>query len=142
MNTGKSRQLPQGGDPLIDWIFNALILLLKHVKIYKVRGLKDPGDNTVLDGYMVDLGDSWEIYLDARSNDPLELILIHELAHALFCDVISDDEDLISNLETVLWDKFTENQKSFLKSFMPKRVSKKKPKKLSYDFKFTFSDDK
>lgn len=125
------KKYPSAGDILVDWIFKRLIYILERELVRKKKGLYDPdvSSRQAVLGFLY--FNDRIIYLNSSKRahpTKIELTktLVHELAHLLFPDV---SERYIKQIEEILWIKLTNEQKKFLKRYIPKYEVTKNPKK-------------
>lgn len=125
----KARQnIPLSGDRLVDIIFKMLLdTLEKEIKAVRMKkDLRDPTDRRqFLRGLLIE----GKIYLGKRAHvrkkSPLISTLIHELAHEALGNI---KERRIRQFESILWVRFTDAQKRFLRKYIPKYEVKEEPK--------------
>ncbi|MDP3710720.1 MAG: hypothetical protein Q8R29_03320 [bacterium] len=127
-----ARKIPLSGDRLVDWEFRRIIYVLDNIVefIKKKKVLRDPDDRRkrllgfLMTGHKV-------IYLSSNKRYcPLAKTLIHEALHVLYPPYISRvPHRCIFQKEEILWLRFTEAQKRFLRSYIPKHEVKTDPPK-------------
>ncbi|HAQ05353.1 TPA: hypothetical protein DCP13_00930 [Candidatus Azambacteria bacterium] len=125
------------GDWLVNWFFRRCIQILRseewQIQMKPNLRLRHEGEqrSEVLCG-MTDFGNNI-IYLNPSrrkhpTSDDLAKTLVHELAHILFNS--SEDDKFVShrNIYQIekIWDRFSENQRKALLSFIPKKYRQKK----------------
>lgn len=126
------RDVPLSGDSLTDWIFKQFIFYLRKetIHIKRKRKLLDPNNKhkKTIRGLMEPKSVSSEGNIEITINSSLHCdrneeveTLIHELGHVVFW---TTPEWSIKSLEGILIKKFTPEQKSFLKSFIPRHEVK------------------
>lgn len=122
-----TQRTPFSGDKLVDIIFKTLLEVLeKEIEVIRMKKvLRDPDNkHRELHGLLVE----GKIYLGKRrhriKNTPLVKTLIHELIHAA---IPSLGERRVRQLEEVLYARFTDGQKRFLRKFIPKHEVKRDP---------------
>lgn len=125
----RPKNIPLSGDVLVDTFFEILIEALEKtiesVRMKKI--LLDPDDRRKeLHGLLSE----GKIYLGKHKHkvkkSPLVKTLIHELLHAI-TDVEVVREWKIRRLERVLYIRFTDVQKRFLRRYIPKHEVKEEP---------------
>lgn len=125
----RPKNMPLSGDILVDTLFEILIEALEKtieaVRMKKV--LRDPDNRRKeLHGLLIE----GKIYLGKHKHKvkkaPLVKTLIHELLHAV-TDVEVVKEWKIRRLERVLYIRFTDAQKRFLRKYIPKHEVKEEP---------------
>jgi hypothetical protein len=131
MNSPKEASLahlPRSGDKLVDWIFKQFVFFLRkettHIKRKKristaridpqltVAGMMCPQDEA---GHRVDILINSAKNAHRSRDDELKT-LIHELCHLVFWKTW---ERFIGQMEMIMLEKLTQEQKSYLKSFIP-----------------------
>ncbi|MBI2058021.1 MAG: hypothetical protein HYT63_03535 [Candidatus Yanofskybacteria bacterium] len=128
------REVPLSGDKLVDWIFKQFVFFLRKetlaVKRKKrlldpdnlhrrvIRGLMQPQVGPGGHGIEITINSSRSIHCN---RDKEAETLIHELSHVVFWKTW---ERFIGQAENILVEKFTQEQKDFLKSFLPRSESK------------------
>ena len=123
------------GDWLVNWFFRRFIQILRseewQIQMKPNLRYEGEGPSEVLCG-MTDFGNNI-IYLNPSRKehptcDDLAKTLVHELAHILFNS--SEDDKFVShrNIYQIekIWDRFSENQRKALLSFIPKKYRPKK----------------
>ena len=126
------RRVPLSGDELVDWVFKQFIFFLsrKTLHIKRKKRLLDPDDKShrSIMG-MMDSGAAPKIKITIncakslhKNRDKEVETLIHELGHIVFWKT---PERFIKQIEEILIDRFTQEQKNFLKSFIPRHEVKK-----------------
>lgn len=128
------RDVPLSGDRLTDWIFKQFIFFLRKetLAIKRKKRLLDPDNHhrRVIRGLMQPEvgpgGHGIEITINVSKSihcnrDEEVETLVHELSHIVFWKT---RERFIGQAENILVEKFTREQKDFLKSFLPRRESK------------------
>jgi len=121
---------PVSGDALIDTIFLIVVdSIKKHVKAIRMkRKLKHPDTNQALYGLLI--RDENAIYIEKpvrhskKERDMILSTLIHEVLHLV---MQSSFENRIRRLEKVLMTRLTDEQKKYLRDFLPKHIVKKEP---------------
>lgn len=127
MEKKQKRKLPLSGDSLIDLEFKILVETLEReisaIRLKKV--LRDPDDRRK---DLLGLLTEGKIYLGKRSHrvyqEPMVRTLIHELKHASRPPI---REKRIRQLAKYYFARFTDQQKRFLRSYIPKHEVKKEP---------------
>lgn len=131
----ETNEFPSSGDLLIDWHFKQLIepLLKETVIVRKKKPLFDPNDppprKAVRGLYVPRDNEPDIIYLNSSKSvhtnwkEYVET-LIHELSHNIHTKAEETD---IKELEEILTLKFTDDQKKYLKQFIPKKPVKLDP---------------
>ncbi len=127
------RSVPLSGDKLVDWVFKQFIFFLRRetLAIKRKKRLLDPDDHhrRVILGLMQSEvgpgGHGIEITINSSKSvhcnrDEEAKTLIHELNHVVFWKT---QERFIRQAENILVEKFTQEQKDFLKSFLPRNES-------------------
>jgi hypothetical protein len=122
------RDTPTSGDKLVDWVFKQFIFFLRretlHIKRKKrllndhrraIRGLMDPESQPKIE---ITINCAKSVH--ENRNEEVGT-LIHELAHIVFWKT---REEFIGQIERILIEKFTQEQKDLLKSFIPKHEVK------------------
>ena len=125
------KNLPLSGNRLTDWIFKRLIYLLeKKVQfIFRTKGaLRMPDNKRVfLWGYYHSVNDSNKIVIfiggGHKTRDEMGKTLVHELSHLFFFV----GERQILQIESILWNSFTQEQRNLIKSYIPRHSVKKQP---------------
>lgn len=101
----------------IDNLFLLFLDILRKgdVAVHRIKDLKNPDDGKKISGLL------WnkKIYIE-DGLDQAELIktLIHELIHFIFDD-LSVEEILVVNMEELIWQKLSEEQKNQLWEYIP-----------------------
>lgn len=118
---------PLSGDRLADIIFKMLLEVLEKeiVAIRMKKVLRDPDNRRKeLHGLLI----HGKIYLGKRrhriKNTPLVKTLIHELVHETMPSL---RERRVKQLEEILYTRFTESQRRFLRKYIPKHEVKGNP---------------
>ena len=119
---------------LIDWLFKRIVHVLesKIDNIFKKKVLKDGHQGLAGVVFSKSLGcDEDVIFISAAkcrhaNKDDTAQTLIHEVLHVLMPEV---RERYILQLEVVVWQLLTKEQKQIIKSFIPKHTVKRKIKK-------------
>lgn len=119
-------QVPLSGDKLVDWVFKQFIFFIRRetLSIKRKKRLLNPDDKhrRAICGLMDPQSEPKIIITinSARrvhpSKDAEVETLIHELSHIVFWKT---PERFIGQVEKILVNKFTKEQKTFLKSFLP-----------------------
>lgn len=123
--------IPLSGDNLTDWIFKQFVFFLRRetLNIKRRKRLSDPDDkhHRAIRGLMdYTFEPNIEIIINSAKsrhgsrNEEVET-LIHELAHIVFWKT---PERFIEQIEKILISKFTQEQRNFLKSFIPRHEVK------------------
>jgi len=128
------REVPLSGDKLTDWVFKQFIFFLRRETLIikrkkrllnpadphkKVRcGLMEPELAPGGHGIQITINPAKSIH--CNRDEEVET-LIHELSHVVFWKT---PERFIGQIEKILVNKFTQEQKSFLKSFIPRHEVK------------------
>ena len=128
------REVPLSGDDWIDWTFKQFVFFLRRETLRIKRkkrlyyqkdrhrkaiwGLMEPGVGP--GGHVI------EITINSakrkhKDRDAELGTLIHELSHIVFWKTW---ERFIGQAENILVERFTQEQKDFLKSFLPRNESK------------------
>lgn len=129
MEKRRRRKFPLSGDHLVDVFFRTLIDVLDGdlEAIYMKKDLRDP-DNRKRRLFGILMRDEKRIYLGKskhkKYNEPLVKSLIHELLHQIFPHTM---HKRIRLFEAMLWIRFTDSQKRFLRKYIPKHTVKKEP---------------
>ena len=128
----RARKIPLSGDRLIDWEFRRIVYVLDNIVAFirKKKVLRDPDDRRkkllgfLASGHRI-------IYLSPHKHEcPLAKTLIHEALHILYPPRVSPvPHRCIFQKEDILWLRFTESQKRFLRSYIPKHEVKTDPPK-------------
>ena len=123
----EKRRPPRSGDAFLDTLFFIMIdALEKHVRaIYAKKQLRDPDTNAALSGLLMCEDD--EIYLKKQSRkDRNQMVsaLVHEVLHFIMPRTF---EEKIERMERILMTRLTDEQKKYLRGFLPKHVVKKNP---------------
>lgn len=129
MKKRQRKKFPLSGDRLIDGIFLILVdALEKDIEaIYMKDDLRHPNNpKQKLFGFLIH--DEGLVFIGKNRhrqyNEPIVQTLIHELLHK----VLPHTQHLrIQLLETILWIRLTDNQKRFLRRYIPKHTVKKEP---------------
>ena len=121
-------RLPLSGDRLIDWEFKRLVHILENVIefVRKKKGLRSPKDRRMkLWGFLTE---DYIVYLSSekRSKPPIVKILIHETLHALYPPSVVRHRYIYQKAD-ILWVRFTDAQKRYLRAFIPKHEVKTDP---------------
>lgn len=133
----KSRRFPTSGDNNIDWEFRRIVDIVERlaafIKTKKV--LRDPKDRRkILYGLLTGDNEIWiSVAKKHQKRFPPTRILIHEAIHILYPRFVW--ERYTEEKEEILYkQRFTEEQRAFLRSYIPKRPSPKEPdhKELNY----------
>jgi len=129
----KVKRLPTSGDRLIDWHFRQIVNILER-GIYAIRkkkrlvdtddrpprkairGLYDPNLEMIFLNASKSQHPTWQDYIET---------LIHEASHKLH--PLSKHRGGIDDIEKILMIKFTDEQKRYLKKFIPKKEVKHDP---------------
>lgn len=122
------REVPLSGDELTDWIFKQFIFFLRRetLHIKRKKRLLDER-RRVMKGLMESKSvPKLEITINCakrhhENRDEEVGTLIHELAHIVFWKT---QEGFIRQIERILMDSFTQDQKNLLKSFIPRHEVK------------------
>jgi hypothetical protein len=126
-------RIPRSGDALVDWIFKQFVFFLRKetIRIKRKRYVFDSDDphRKALRGIIEprdDPGHKLDIMISAAKNthcnrDEEVETLIHELAHVVCWKI---RERFIRQVEDILTDRFTVEQKNYLKSFIPRHEVK------------------
>lgn len=128
MSRAKCRKLPCSGDRLVDTLFRIIVDVLdKEIEaIHMKRVLRDPDDHRKELHGLITQG---KIYLGKnkhlRTHQSLASTLIHELLHAA---IETAFERRVKALEEILFVRFTDAQKRFLRKYLPKHEVKTEPK--------------
>lgn len=126
-------RLPRSGDKLVDWIFKQFVFFLRRetLHIKRKRRLRSPDDphRELLRGMLwfeSETSSAFDIGLNPakcqHSNRDEELeTLVHELCHLVFWKI---QHRFIWQLERIVLDRLTQEQKNYLKSFIPRHEVK------------------
>ncbi len=115
------------GDKVVDWIFSRVIYALNH-KIEAILLKKDLQEKHrgktsnfygYLDGDVISLNASKIFHLNREA---IAKTLLHEAMHSAFCCIYERD---IRRLEDLVWEKLSKDQRSLLKSYIPKHKVKR-----------------
>jgi len=123
----QKKKYPLSGNTIVDeWFLTLIDALKKGIEaIHLKQVLRDPDD---LRKELFGLLTEGKIYLGKRKHrnkkEPLVKTLIHELLHEVL--PISSHKR-IRNFEKFLWILFTDNQKRYLRRYIPKHTVKKDP---------------
>lgn len=124
------REVPLSGDRLLDWVFKQFIVFLNRKTVYIIRKKRLKKANSPREGILLGLTmpknpknylKGTYIFINSAKcrhhdrNEETET-LIHELCHNLFSD---SKHRFINQLERMLIEDFTNDQKKILKSFIP-----------------------
>ncbi len=122
------REVPLSGDKLTDWVFKQFVFFLRretlHIKRKRrlldehrrvIRGLMEHGSEQNIE-ITINCAKSQH-----ESRNEEVGTLIHELAHIVFWKT---REEFIRQIERILISSFTQEQKDFLKSFIPRHEVK------------------
>ncbi len=129
MQKQQRRKFPSSGDRLIDGLFRMLIDVREKdiVAVYMKKDLRNPV-NPKQKVFGILVRDEGRIFLGKdnhkKHNEPILQTLIHEILHQA---LPTTPHDRINQLETAIWPRFTDNQKRFLRKYIPKHVVKKEP---------------
>lgn len=128
---------PRSGDPMVDWVFMQFVQFLRRetIQVRRKKRLCDPQDphRRVLRGLMDPDTDKRSriihILINAAKSvhpdrDAEVETLIHELCHIVFWKT---GERHILQMEAMLAKRFTDAQRRFLKSFLPRHEVKRYP---------------
>lgn len=132
----KSRRFPTSGDNNIDWEFRRVVDIIERLAVFikTKRVLRDPKDRRkILLGLLTGDNEIWiSVAKKHRKRSPATRILIHEAVHIFYPRFVW--ERYIEEKEEILWKRFTDEQKLFLRGYIPKRASTQEPrdKKLIY----------
>lgn len=129
------KNVPLSGDKLVDWIFKQFILILRKPTVH-IRRKKRVIDRDLrvfsLKGMSIFHASPYHIDIQissARSQNPNRDeevdTLIHELGHLLFHKFNKTEERSMEQMEEILASRFTQEQRRFLKSFLPRHEVKK-----------------
>jgi len=129
------KNVPLSGDRLVDWIFKQFIILLrketlhirrrkrvidKDLRAFAIKGKTEFHSSP----HHIDIQINSSRCQHASRNEELDS-LIHELSHILFRKFTKKDEPAIEQMEDILIARFTQEQRRFLKSFLPGHEVKK-----------------
>lgn len=123
----KRRRLPLSEDSIVDAVFADIVYIIENVldKIYRKVELRDSDDRRKrLYGFLSE-GHKEAYVTHNPPHHPATKNLIHESLHALYPDFVW--ERRIRRHERNLWKRLTDDQKRFLRQFVPKHVVKKEP---------------
>ena len=116
------RPPPKSGEPLIDLWMICIVALLREIKIKKAKNIIDTR-NRYEKNICGILTNDGEIHLnDSRHRkikEPITLTLIHETLHYLMPEL---PERYIKRFEKILYIRFTDAQKRYIRSFIPKHT--------------------
>lgn len=124
------RDVPLNGDELVNWVFKQFVFFLRRetLHIKRRKRLSDPNDkhHRAIRG-LLELGRIIKITINSAKSrhcnrDEEVETLIHELGHIVFRKT---SERYIEQIEKILISRFTQEQKNFLKSFIPRHEVKK-----------------
>jgi len=128
------REVPLSGDDWVDWTFKQFVFFLRKetLAIKRKKKLLDPDNphRRVIRGLMQPQvgpgGHGIEITINSSKSihcnrDKEAETLIHEVSHVVFYKTW---ERFIGQAESILIRRFTQEQKDFLKSFLPRSESK------------------
>ncbi len=136
MNSPKATglaQVPRSGDKLVDWVFKQFVFFLRketvRIKSKQFVFAKDDSHRRAVYGLMQpkdESGHQIDIMISAAKSrhcnrDEEVVTLIHELSHIVFWKT---RERFIRQIESILVDKLTGEQKNYLKSFIPRHAVK------------------
>jgi len=128
------KDVPRSGDKLVDWIFKQFIFFLRRetLRIKRKKRLIDLDvgcHRRALRGLMTEaeIGKGIDITINSAKSqhedrDAEADTLIHELCHVVFWKT---RERFIGQLERILKERLTKEQKNYLKSFLPRHEVKK-----------------
>lgn len=136
----RRRQFPTSGDNNIDWDFRRIVQIIEQlvafIKTKKV--LRDPKDRRkILYGLLTGDNEIWiSVAKKHQKRFPATRILIHEAIHILYPRFVRE-RDLEKKEKILYKQRFTEEQRSFLRGYIPKRPSAQEPdyKQLTYHLK-------
>jgi hypothetical protein len=126
-------QVPLSGDKLVDWVFKQFVFFLRRetLRIKRKRRLRSPDDPSreLLRGMLwfeSETSSAFDIGLNSakcqHSNRDEELeTLVHELCHLVFWKI---QHRFIWQLERIVFNRLTQEQKNYLKSFIPRHEVK------------------
>ncbi len=123
------KKLPLSGDRLVDTLFKIYIdALEKDVDaIYMKTWLRLPSNHKER-AFGVWSPEENSIFLDKNAHkkhkEPLSRTIIHELMHQTKPNV---RHRRIYQLEAALWPRLTDNQKRYLREYIPRHTVKKEP---------------
>lgn len=122
------REVPLSGDELTDWIFKQFMFFLRRetLHIKRKKRLLDEHRRAIKGLMESESVPKLEITINCakrhhENRDEEVETLIHELAHIVFWKT---REGFIRQVERILIDNFTQGQKDFLKSFIPRHEVK------------------
>jgi|SRR3989344_9663964 len=120
------RNVPLSDDKLTDWIFKQLLNCLREKSLVVKRTnkpLPHPESNNI--SGLTEYDERWSdvlisINASTSANEQIAT-LIHELCHVLFHKTSERD---INKLERILWEKITNEQRDYLRSYLARRKIK------------------
>lgn len=127
---------PLSGDRLVDLIFKMMLDAIHYriSSIKKKRILTDPNEKDSKEKRVALYGlyesVTKEVYLSAsKCKHPTKMSMIPALIHEIFHEIMPDVfEHRIYQLESVLKIRFTDEQKRYLRKFIPKHEVKTGPR--------------
>ncbi len=133
MRNKRSRHPPRSDDKWVDWEFYRIIYIIENILrfIRAKKILRDP-DNRRKTIYGLLMNDK-EVWLSLAGKKkggkhyPAARILLHEVLHVLYQAVIP--HSTIYSKENILWRRLTDEQKRFLRRYVPRRTVKTEPRK-------------
>lgn len=125
---------PLSGDHLVDWHFRLILdAIHRMVSIKKKKVLTDPDEKdpqkrrkTLYGLYMPE---TKEVFISAsKCKHPTKMSMVRTLIHEIYHKITPDVwERRIYRIENILMTRFTDEQKRYLKKFIPKHEVKKSP---------------
>lgn len=131
------KKLPAHWDDLITWEFRRIIYIIETIikSINVKRILRNPHDKRqtlygLLSGnneIWISIGKQYRMENGKRRHKryPLGRIIMHEALHVLYPKWVREAN--IFAKENMLWERFTDEQRRYLRKYIPEHISRKEP---------------